>query len=285
MDPPALERARQTAFRAAQQAGALLRERLGKIRNIDYKGAFNIVTDVDRASERLILEVLKSEFPDFGILAEEGGAQAAPASQRWLVDPLDGTTNYTHAYPFFSVSIGLEQSGRLLLGVVYNPVSDELFWAQEGKGAWLGEKPIHVSSIDSLAVSLLATGFAPGTKEALAGENNMHQFAALTAASHGVRRDGSAALDLCFVACGRLDGFWEMKLSPWDTAAGSLIVLEAGGRVTNLEGGKFEMSTGHILATNDFIHDEAVAALGRARREAQDSLAGAGNLEKSEEIR
>lgn len=285
MDPPALERARQTASRAAQQAGALLRERLGNIRNIDYKGAFNIVTDVDRASERLILEVLTSEFPDFGILAEEGGAQAAAGSQRWLVDPLDGTTNYTHAYPFFSVSIGLEQRGRLLLGVVYNPISDELFWAQDGKGAWLGAQQIHVSSIDSLATSLLATGFTPGTKEALAGENNMRQFAALTASSHGVRRDGSAALDLCFVACGRLDGFWEMKLSPWDTAAGSLIVLEAGGRVTNLEGGKFEMSTGHILATNGLIHDEVLAALGRARGEAKDCLAGAGDLEKSEEIR
>ncbi|HEY9868248.1 MAG TPA: inositol monophosphatase family protein [Candidatus Obscuribacterales bacterium] len=285
MDPPALERARQTALRAAKQAGALLRERLGNIRNIDYKGAFNIVTDVDRASEQLILEILQAEFPDYGILAEEGGAQAAGSGRRWLVDPLDGTTNYTHAYPFFSVSIALEENGRTLLGVVYNPIADELFWAQASRGAWLGEKQIHVSSINCLASSLLATGFAPGTKESPAGENPMRQFAALTATSHGVRRDGSAALDLCFVACGRLDGFWEMKLSPWDTAAGSLIVQEAGGRVTNLEGGVFEMSTGHILATNGLIHDEVVAALGRARREAQNPLAGAGNLEKSEEIR
>lgn len=260
-----MERIKETALRAAREAGALLRERLGKVKNIDYKGAFNIVTDVDRASERAILQILKADFPDFDILAEESGAQTSGSGCRWLVDPLDGTTNYAHAYPFFSVSIGLEDAGRVVFGVVYNPISEELFWAEEGKGAWLSQEPIRVSSAGSLDSSLLATGFPPDTERA--SDNNISQFATLTAASHGVRRDGSAALDLCFVASGRLDGFWEMKLSPWDTAAGSLIVTEAGGRVTNLEGGAFDIASGHILSTNGLIHDHVVSALARAKRQ------------------
>ena len=274
-----MDRIRETAFKAARQAGNLLKERVGRIKNIDYKGAFNIVTDVDRASERIVLDILKDEFPDFDILAEESGAARNSGSgKRWLVDPLDGTTNFTHAYPFFCVSIGLESDGRMVFGVVYNPIAEELFWAEEGKGAWMNEEPIRVSQIGSLAASLLATGFAPDTRSA--EDSNMAQFATLTDLSHGVRRDGSAALDMCFVACGRLDGFWEMKLSPWDTAAGSLIVIEAGGKVTNLTGGGFDMSTGHILTTNGLIHDEVVSHLTRIRGTKSDSLAGAGQSER-----
>lgn len=255
----ALDTIRTTAFRAAKEAGALLRERLGKIQDLSYKGAFNIVTDVDKASERLILDILRAEFPSFDVLAEEGGASESGAKCRWLIDPLDGTTNYAHSYPFFAVSIGLQDSGRMVFGVVYNPVADELFWAAEGKGAWLNEMPISVSKNSPLKTCLLATGFPPDTMAVV--NSNMREFSTLTDLCHGVRRDGSASLDLCFVACGRLDGFWEMKLSPWDTAAGSLIVEQAGGKVTNLDGDSFDISTGHILTTNGHIHDEVVAVL------------------------
>lgn len=254
-----MDNVRETAIRAARQAGSLLKERLGNIRNIDYKGAFNIVTDVDKASERMILQILNEQFPDYAILAEEGGATASESQRRWLIDPLDGTTNYTHAYPFFCVSIGLEDRDRIVFGVVYNPMTDELFWAEEGNGAWLGQEQIRVSKTERLSTSLLATGFPPDTKRA--ADDNMLRFVTLTDMSHGVRRDGAAALDLCFVAAGRLDGFWETKLSPWDTAAGSLIVIEAGGRVSNFSGKTFDMAAGHVLATNGLIHQETVDVL------------------------
>jgi len=260
-----LDRIREVTFKAAREAGSLLRQRLGKVRSIDYKGAFNLVTDVDKASEGLILDILGAEFPDYDVLAEEGGASGGGQERRWLIDPLDGTTNYAHAYPLFCVSIGLEERGKMILGVVFNPVSDELFWAEAGKGAWLHEEQIRVSGITTLSASLLSTGFPPDTRKAL--DDNMTQFSLLTDLSHGVRRDGSAALDLCFVACGRFDGFWEKKLSAWDTAAGSLIVTEAGGKVTNLTGGPFDMSSGHILATNGLIHDEVTAHLSRVESE------------------
>ncbi|MBI4532421.1 MAG: inositol monophosphatase [Candidatus Melainabacteria bacterium] len=254
-----LDKVRQTAFNAARQAGTLLKTRLGNIKSIDYKSAFNIVTDVDKASENAIIEILHQEFPDFGTLAEEGGLSSTGSAKRWLIDPLDGTTNYTHGYPFFCVSIGFEDSGQMQLGVVYNPISQELFWAEKSQGAWLNDQLIHVSSTGSLSESLLATGFPPDTQ--VPADDNMARFATLTAMSHGVRRDGSAALDLCFVASGRLQGFWEIKLSPWDTAAGAIIVTEAGGKVTNLTGESFDMSTGYILATNGLIHQEVIHVL------------------------
>lgn len=277
-----LDKVKETTFRAARDAGALLKERLGKIKDVDYKGAFNIVTDVDRASEQLIIDILLGEFPSFAILAEEGGAKNSGAQCRWLIDPLDGTTNYTHAYPFFSVSIGLEDSGRMVFGVVYNPLVDELFWAQEGEGAWLNDVPISVSQNGQLKNCLLATGFPPDTRHKV--NSNMRQFSTLTDICHGVRRDGSAALDLCFVACGRLDGFWEMKLSPWDTAAGSLIVEEAGGKVTNLAGGCFDMTTGHILATNELIHDGVVEVLQQLASEHEDSCSVSERLENQDKM-
>lgn len=254
-----MEKVTETAINAARKAGALMKERLGKIKNIDYKGAFNIVTDVDKASEKIILEILCAEFPDYSVLAEEGGAMSSGSQKRWLIDPLDGTTNYTHSYPFFCVSIGFEDAGEVVAGVVYNPIADELFWAEKGAGAWLNQDRIHVSRSQSLSTSLLATGFPPDTKRA--ADDNMLRFVTLTDRSHGVRRDGAAALDLCFVACGRLDGFWETKLSPWDTAAGIVLVREAGGRVSNLQGQPFDLSAGYILATNGLIHEEILEIL------------------------
>lgn len=248
---------RLIALKAAHAAGALHKEKLGHVSCIDYKSAFNLVTEVDKAAENLILEILKAEFPNDNYLAEETGAsKSSQSTRRWLIDPLDGTTNYAHAYPFFCVSIALEEDGEITLGVVYNAVSDELFWAEKGLGARLNDRVISTSSVPTLSASLLATGFPPDSRNS--SFHNMTEFTTITHASHGVRRDGSAALDLCFVACGRLDGFWEKKLAPWDVAAGSLIVREAGGRVTNLENGPLDMNSGHILATNGHIHRELV---------------------------
>ncbi len=250
---------RNIAIKAAREAGRLLKARLGNIKRLDYKGAFNVVTDVDVASEKLIVEILKSQFPDYGILAEEGTATQLASSSCWVIDPLDGTTNYTHTYPFFAVSIGLEHKGKVVLGVVYNPLADELFWAAEGNGAWLGPEQIKVSAKAILKNSLLATGFPYDTRNQK--RTNLPEFCALTNISCGVRRDGAAALDLCFVACGRLDGFWERQLAPWDMAAGSIIVLEAGGKITNPNGKTFDIKSGHILASNGLIHEAIITEL------------------------
>lgn len=251
---------KETAFKAAYEAGSLLRERLGQIRNVSYKSKFNIVTDADHDSEAMIVSILRKEFPNDEILAEESGfSKGTSSGRRWLIDPLDGTTNYAHTYPLFCVSIGLEDNGKVMLGVVFNPITNELFWAENGKGAWINDRPIHVSNVDSLSTSLLATGFPPDSASVV--QNNILQFTTLTHMCHGVRRDGSAALDLCFVACGRLDGFWEHKLAPWDMAAGSIIVTEAGGRVTDSKNGPLNMAKGHIVASNGLVHDSIVRVL------------------------
>jgi len=260
-----LRKERKTAFRAALEAGKLILERVGDKHKIDYKSPFNLVTDVDKASEALILEIIRSEFPDDEILAEESGASKQKSSRLWVIDPLDGTTNFAHGYPFFCVSIGLVENNERVLGVVLNPVADELFWAEKGGGAFCNDEEIHVSSVSRLEESLLATGFPPNTAEA--ERTNMEQFKTLTNLSHGVRRDGAAALDICFVAIGRLDGFWERKLSPWDVAAASLIVEEAGGKVTDLSGKEFNLFEGHIIASNSLIHAEVVGALAEQLRE------------------
>ncbi len=259
-----MDKVKNTAFKAAQEAGKLLKERMGNIKQVDYKSAFNIVTDVDKASEKLILQIIKDAFPEDAILAEESGSSVQKSNRRWLIDPLDGTTNYTHAYPFFAVSIGFELDGKVVFATVFNPVSNEMFWAERGKGAFLNDNQIRVSTVDKLEASLLATGFPPDT--GTGSDNNINEFATLTSASHGVRRDGSAALDLSFVACGRLDGFWETKLSPWDIAAGGLIVEEAGGKLTNLTGGPLELTSGYILATNNLIHNQVLESLAQLRQ-------------------
>lgn len=254
-----MDNVRETALNAANAAGEILKSRYGKVESIDYKSAFNIVTDVDAASEKEVIRIIRESFPDHQILGEESGAHKASSLSRWLIDPLDGTTNYAHSYPFFCVSIGFEHNGEMQLGVVFNPISGELFFARKGNGAVMGNKPIKVSAISSLSTCLLATGFPPDTANAT--YSNIEEFAKLTDLCHGVRRDGSAALDLSFVACGRLDGFWEYKLAPWDLAAGTLIVREAGGTVTGLANEQFDITSGHVLATNNLVHDEIVTAL------------------------
>jgi myo-inositol-1(or 4)-monophosphatase len=254
-----MEQVKQLAERAARKAGALLKERVGHIKTIDYKSAFNLVTDVDRESERLIVSMITETFPDDQILGEEGGARHASGTRRWLIDPLDGTTNFTHGYPCFCVSIGCEDNGELIAGVVFNPMADELFWAMKGKGAYLNDKKISVSQTATVSESLLATGFPADTKNAKI--SNVQEFVRLTDLSHGVRRDGSAAIDLCQVACGRLEAFWELKLAPWDLGAGVLMVREAGGTVTNAVGGTFEINKGDVISSNGKIHDELVKSL------------------------
>ena len=220
---------------------------------ISYKGEVDLVTQADRRSEEAIVRRLRNYFPAHTIVAEEGGGQEADARYRWIVDPLDGTTNFAHGYPCFAVSIGFEEDGELLAGVIYQPVSKELFTTARGEGAYLNEKRIEVSKIDHLSTSLLATGF-PSVKRTR--NPNIHYYRDFTLSSHGVRRDGSAALDLAAVACGRFDGFWEFGLHSWDTAAGALLVREAGGVVTDFSGKPYRPGDYETVASNGRIHEE-----------------------------
>ncbi len=252
--------AREAAFRA----GRLLRENLNGTREISYKGEINLVTEMDRLSERLAVETLLSAFPGHGVMAEEETRIENGPDFVWIIDPLDGTTNYAHGYPNFSVSIGLEQSGEITLGVVYDPMRDELFSALKGRGAYLNDRPIHVSHTDTLIHSLLATGFP--YDRVVSKENNLNYFNALLMASQEIRRSGSASLDLCSVAAGRLDGYWELKLQPWDVAAGSLIVREAGGMVSDFSDVGFSVYDKEILASNGRIHGQMVEVLQKTVR-------------------
>jgi myo-inositol-1(or 4)-monophosphatase len=247
------------AREAALRAGRLLRENLNGTREISYKGEINLVTEMDRRSERLAVEILLSTFPGHGVMAEEETRIESGPDFVWIIDPLDGTTNYAHGYPNFAVSIGLEQAGEITLGVVYDPMRDELFSALKGGGAYLNDRPIHVSHADTLIRSLLATGFP--YDRVVSKENNLNYFNALLMASQEVRRSGSASLDLCSVAAGRLDGYWELKLQPWDVAAGSLIVREAGGVVSDFNGVRFSVYDKEILASNGRIHKQMVEVM------------------------
>jgi len=250
------------AREAAVKAGRLLRENIDGTREIRYKGDINLVTEMDRRSEHTIVETLRGVFPGHGFIAEEETDQRNQSGFLWIIDPLDGTTNYAHGYPCFSVSIALQHEGQVIVGVVYDPMRDELFSAEKGGGSFLNGKKIAVSRTDSLIRSLLATGFPYDRKES--DRNNLDYFHHLLMASQEVRRDGSAALDLSSVAAGRFDGFWELKLKSWDVAAGSLIVLEAGGAVSGLSGNTVALDAGEILATNGRIHDQMVRALQQA---------------------
>lgn len=244
----------QVALEAAREAGAVVLAEHSRPQKISYKGDVDLVTETDKRSEALIVGRLRREFPDHRVVAEEGSSGASAASRyEWHVDPLDGTTNFAHGYPCFAVSIGLLQDGEPLVGLVFNPVSDELFSATRGAGAFLNGKPIHVSTIAKLSTSLVATGF-PVHKRGDTG--NIHYYWQFTLRSHGVRRDGSAALDLCSVACGRFEAFWEFGLKSWDTAAGILIVTEAGGKVTDLAGGPYRAGGPNILVSNGHVHAE-----------------------------
>jgi len=247
------------AIRVAQDAGRLLRDRLGGIIDIGHKGSINLVTDVDLASEKLIRESIATHYPRHEILAEEGGLSESSSEYRWIVDPLDGTTNYAHGYPVFCVSIALEFRGEVVLGVVYDPMRDELFTAERGTGAALNNRAIYVSKTGDLLESILSTGFPYDIKTStLTNLNHWENFAMNAQA---LRRDGAAALDLCYVACGRFDGFWELNLSPWDTAAGALIAAEAGGQVTDFTGGVFSNYKPEIVASNGLIHQRMIEVL------------------------
>src|SRR5689334_606815 len=228
----------------ARQAGALLMSHFGKV-SIEYKGDADLVTVADRASEKLIVEHIRRQWPDHDVMGEEGTRRETGSDFRWYIDPLDGTTNFAHGYPVFCVSLGLEYRSRRIAGVIYDPNRDEMFSAALDNGAKLNGRPMNVSRTARLAESLVATGFPSHKRHK---NPNIHYYHQITLRSHGVRRAGSAALDLCYVACGRYDAFWEFNLNPWDTAAGVLIVQEAGGTVTNFSGQPFSIDSRQVLA-------------------------------------
>jgi myo-inositol-1(or 4)-monophosphatase len=237
----------------AREAGALLMEFFRQRVTVEYKGEADLVTVADRKSELLIRERLLERWPSFDILGEEGGLQDTGSDYRWYVDPLDGTTNFAHGFPVFCVSMGLEYKGERIAGVIYDPTRDELFAAERGGGAFLNQQPIRVSKVARLAECLVATGFPSHKRHK---NPNIFFYHQITLHTHGVRRAGSAALDLCYVACGRLDGFWEFNLNPWDTAAGVLMVAEAGGKVSDFKGGPFQLDSRETLASNGLVHDQ-----------------------------
>jgi myo-inositol-1(or 4)-monophosphatase len=246
----------------ARQAGSLLRGFYEKGVAMEYKGDVDLVTEADRASEELIRTRLKAAFPTHGVYGEEGTRDQMESEFRWYVDPLDGTTNFAHGFPVFCVVLGLERrapglapdaDGEMIAGVIYDPLRDEMFSAERGRGAWLNGRPIHVSKTKLLQEALTATGFPSHKRHA---SPNVHLYQEMTLRSHGVRRAGSAALDMAYVACGRLDGYWEFKLNPWDTSAGYLLIEEAGGTVSHFDGGKFTLDSREVMATNGLIEPE-----------------------------
>jgi len=245
----------------AREAGALLMQYFHQGLKIEYKGEADLVTAADRASEVLIRERIKKQFPSHDVLGEEQGLIDSGSEYRWYVDPLDGTTNFAHGFPVFCVSLAIEHrtphssAGSRVAAVVYDPTRDEVFTAERGKGAQLNGKPIHVSKISQMKECLVATGFPSHKRHK---NPNIFFYHQITLKTHGVRRAGSAALDLCDVACGRFDGFWEFNLNPWDTAAGALIVEEAGGKVTRFDGSPFQIDSRETLASNGLVHDALV---------------------------
>ena len=244
-----------TAVDIAREAGTLLEQHFARPVDFTYKRPSDLVTEADRRSEVLIVERLRRYFPDHVIVGEEGGKRAGNSDYIWYVDPLDGTTNFAHGFPMFAVTMGLTYRGEVIAGVVYDPIRKEMFTAERGVGAYLNNQRIHVSKAPSLAESLLATGFPPFGKS---HDVNIRFYLRFTELSHGIRRPGSAALDFCTVAAGRFDGFWELKLNPWDKAAGSLIVTEAGGRVSSLTGGPFDLLGDEVVSSNGLVHDEMI---------------------------
>jgi myo-inositol-1(or 4)-monophosphatase len=259
---------KKIAVEAALTGGEILSKHRGKVKNIGYKDEVNLVTEVDRISEEAILQIIKKSFPDHAILTEESeefipDGKKSKSIYKWVIDPLDGTTNYVHGLPIYCVSIALEENGKIIFGVVYNPNLDELFVAEKDKGAFLScgktKRRISVSQTTQLSKSLLATGFPYDIRTSKI--NNLNHFANFYKKAQAVRRGGSAVLDLCYLAMGRFDGFWELKLSPWDMAAGSLMVEEAGGKITDFLGGPFNIYSKEILASNGKIHQEMIEVL------------------------
>jgi myo-inositol-1(or 4)-monophosphatase len=250
------------AIQTAHEAGRILQERVGRSIQITNKGAIDLVTEADLAAERLIIERIKSYHPRHAVLAEESGASDSAGGPRseyqWIVDPLDGTTNFAHGYPCFCVSIALEHDGVIEVGVIYDPTRDETFAAERGDGATLNGRPVHVSEIDDLNRAMLCTGFPYDVRDR---GNFARHFSNFIMNAQAVRRDGSAALDLAYVACGRFDGFWEEGLRPWDVAAGVLLVEEAGGRVSHYDGTPFDIYTPPIVASNGLVHEPMMSVL------------------------
>ncbi len=255
-----MEKFKEIAIDLAQASGQMLMGSLGKVKDIGHKGEIDLVTEADRRSEELIVGRLREAFPHHAIIAEESGGER-DAEYLWLIDPLDGTTNYAHGLPWFTVSIGLLKGEEPILGVIYNPPLDELFWVERGEGAWLNGEKIEVSSTPQLSQSLLATGFPYDIRESKV--NNLDHFSHFSLRALAIRRAGSAALDLAYLACGRFDGFWELKLHPWDMAAGALLVTEAGGIITDFKGSRFDPFGKEILASNGRIHNQMWAVLNR----------------------
>lgn len=240
------------AVDAAHQAGEIQKRGFGRELQINFKGPKDLVTDIDHRCEETIFNLIKKAYPTHNIISEEGSLYQATSPFRWIIDPLDGTTNYTHAYPCFCVSIALEENSEIVMGVAYNPILDELFSAINGEGAWLNGNMIHVSKTDKLEHALLATGRLTRNQQDISIQ--FGQFRQLSVKAQGTRRDGSAILDLCYVAMGRFDGFWEFGLKPWDTAAGSIIIKEAGGRITTFTGQPFNPFGSEVLASNGILH-------------------------------
>ncbi|MBA5866889.1 MAG: inositol monophosphatase [Nitrospira sp. CR1.3] len=256
--PPA--RLLAVAIEAARTAGALLLDYSKTGFRIEHKNPIDLVTDADRAAERCIINLIGEHFPSHRILAEEQGASGhAPSRYQWIIDPLDGTTNFAHGFPFYGISIGVERDGLGLIGVVFDPTRNELFTGQSGAGASLNGTSIAVSKTDHLDRALLVTGFSYDIRETV--NNNLDHFCRFALKAQGLRRSGSAALDLCYVAAGRLDGFWEVRLNPWDMAAGVVILKEAGGTVTNFAGGAHSIYGKELVASNGLIHPSMLEVL------------------------
>jgi myo-inositol-1(or 4)-monophosphatase len=249
------------AIEAARDAGQLLLEKFGREISITKKGDINLVTEADLASEALIIERIKSYFPKHAILAEESGNAVVTGSEntwKWIIDPLDGTTNFAHGYPCFCVTLALEHDGEIVIGVTFDPTRNELFAAERGRGTSLNNKPVRVSQAEELGNALIVTGFPYDFKQR---ENFARHLTDFLLKSRGVRRDGSAAIDMAYVACGRFDGFWEEGLSPWDVAAGTLLIEEAGGQVSYYDGSRFSIYTPPIVASNGLLHSQMLEVL------------------------
>jgi myo-inositol-1(or 4)-monophosphatase len=259
----------QEIERLARGAGEILRAGFGKVHQISYKSEIDLVTEIDHQSETYLLREVGKQFPDHRVFSEESGEKAGSADDVWYIDPLDGTLNYSHGMQLFAVSIAYEHKGQLMLGAVYDPIADEMYAAERGKGAWLNTNLIHVSAVKELKSSLLVTGFP---YDAWTNpKNNMAEFAAFSKRSQGVRRLGSAALDLCYVAAGRLDGFWEIRLNAWDVAAGGLIAVEAGALVTDVRGGPdFVNKPQSVCAANSDLHPKMLAVLAEVEKSRTD---------------
>jgi myo-inositol-1(or 4)-monophosphatase len=256
---PAPNTLRDLAERAARRAGDQLRNRFGNSGAINHKGAIDLVTEADHEAEQLVIETIRGERPGDAVLAEERGAEGEGASVRWIIDPLDGTTNFARSFPMFAVSVAAEIEGELAAGAVYVPMLDELFAASLGSGATLNGRPIRVSSTTALENAFLATGFPYDIR--VNPDNNLDHFARFATRALAIRRAGAAAIDLCYLACGRFDGFWELRLKPWDLAAGALAIREAGGHITGSDGSPFRLDGPGVCASNGLIHEAMLSVL------------------------